>query len=85
MLARKDGKLGPRLAPSKEGACTSFDPAKPFAVDNMRLCGAFSLGPDGLTLVSGSIASLTPRLSHLLGQMVIDKTGLTSNFDMNIE
>ena len=46
VLARKDGKLGPRLTPSKEGACTPFDPAKPFAVDNMRLCGAFSLGPD---------------------------------------
>jgi len=85
VLARKDGKLGPRLIPSKEGACTPFDPAKPFAVDNMRLCGAFSLGPDGLTLVSGSIASLTPRLSRLLGRMVIDKTGLARNFDINIE
>jgi len=85
VLARKDGKLGPRLIPSREGACTPFDPAKPFAVDNMRLCGAFSLGPDGLTLVSGSIASLSPRLSRLLGRMVIDKTGLTRNFDINIE
>ena len=85
VLARKDGKLGPRLTPSKEGACTPFDPAKPFAVDNMRLCGAFSLGPDGLTLVSGSIASLTPRLSRLLGRTVIDKTGLKRNFDISIE
>lgn len=82
--ARKDGKLGPWLIPSKEGACTPFDPAKPFAVDTMRLCGAFSLGPDGLTLVSGSIASLTPRLSRLLGRVVIDKTGLTRNFDIHI-
>jgi uncharacterized protein (TIGR03435 family) len=85
VLARKDGKLGPRLTPSKEGACTPFDPATPFAVPNMRLCGAFSLGPDGLTLVGGTIASLTPRLSHLLGRLVIDKTGLTRNFDINIE
>jgi uncharacterized protein (TIGR03435 family) len=57
VLARKDGKLGPRLIQSKEGACTPFDPAKPFALPNMSLCGAFSLGPDGLTLVSGSIPS----------------------------
>ena len=85
VLARKDGKLGPPLTPSKEGACTPFDPVKPFAVDNMRLCGAFSLGPDGLTLVSGSIASLTPRLSRLLGRTVIDKTGLKRNFDISIE
>lgn len=83
--ARKDGKLGPRLIPSKAGACTPFDPAKPFAVDTMRLCGAFSLGPDGLTLVSGSIGSLTPRLSRLLGRVVIDKTGLAGNFDIHIE
>src|SRR5215471_7748862 len=85
VLARKDGKLGPRLTPSKEGTCTPFDPAKPFAVDNMRLCGAFELGSDGLTLVSGPIASLTPRLSRLLGRMVIDKTRLTRNFDIHIE
>ena len=85
VLARKDGQLGPRLTPSKEGACTPFDPAKPFAVPNMRLCGAFSLGPDGLTLVNGTIASLTPRLSRLLGRVVIDKMGLTRNFDINIE
>lgn len=51
----------------------------------MRLCGAFSLGPDGLTLVSGTMASLTPRLSRLLGRVVIDKTGLTGKFDVNIE
>jgi uncharacterized protein (TIGR03435 family) len=51
----------------------------------MRLCGAFDLGTDGLTLVSGSIAALTPRLSRLLGRMVIGKTGLTRNFDIHIE
>jgi uncharacterized protein (TIGR03435 family) len=85
VLARKDGKLGPRLIPSKEGACTPFDPVKPFAVDTMRLCGAFLLGTDGLTLVSGSIGSLTPQLSRLLGRTVIDKTGLTRNFDIRIE
>jgi uncharacterized protein (TIGR03435 family) len=83
--ARKDGKLGPRLIPSKEGACTPFDPANPFAVPSMRLCGAFSLGPDGLTLVGGTIASLTPRLSRLLGRVVIDQTGLKRNFDIHIE
>ena len=49
------------------------------------MCGAFSLGPDELTLVGGTIASLTPRLSRLLGRVVIDKTGLTRNFDTNIE
>jgi uncharacterized protein (TIGR03435 family) len=85
VLAREDGKLGPRLTPSKEGACTPFDPANPFAVDKMHLCGAFELGSDGLTAVSAPIGSLTPRLSRLLGRTVIDKTGLTRNFDISIE
>src|SRR5215469_1387569 len=44
VLARKNGKLGPRLTPSKEGACTPFDPAKPFAVDHMRLVRRFLTG-----------------------------------------
>ncbi len=83
--ARKDGKLGPRLIPSKEGVCTPFDPANPFAVDRMRLCGTVEVGEDGLMLVSASIGSLIPRLSRLLGRTVIDKTGLTRNFDVSIE
>jgi uncharacterized protein (TIGR03435 family) len=83
--ARKNGKLGSRLVPSKEGACTPPDPANPFAVDPMRLCGNFALGPDGVTLVSAPINSLTPLLSRLLGRQVIDKTGLTGNFDLSVE
>jgi uncharacterized protein (TIGR03435 family) len=79
------GKPGPKLVPSKEGACTAFDPANPFAVDSMRLCGAFELGPDGLTLVGAPLSSLTPRLSRLVGRLVIDKTGLKQNFDIHVE
>jgi uncharacterized protein (TIGR03435 family) len=63
VLARKDGKPGPRLSLSKESACIQPDPVNPFAVDPMRLCGAFELGPEGLKLVSAPIGSLTPRLS----------------------
>jgi uncharacterized protein (TIGR03435 family) len=85
VMARKDGKLGPRLTPSKEGACIPPDPVHPFAVDTMRLCGAFDLGPDGLTLVGAPIGSLAPRLSRLLGRVVIDRTGLVRNFDIRIE
>ncbi len=85
VLARKDGKLGLRLTPSKEGACVPFDSANPFAVDKMHLCGAFELGTDGLTAVSATIGSLTPRLSRLLGRTVVDKTELTRNFDISIE
>jgi len=85
VMARKDGKPGPGLTESKKGGCVEPDPANPFAVDQMRLCGNFALGPDGVTLVSAPIATLTPLLSRVLGRTVLDKTGLTKNFDISIE
>ena len=85
VMSRKDGKPGPRLIESKKGGCTEPDPVNPFAVDPMRLCGNFELGPEGVTLVSAPIAALTPLLSRVLGRTVLDKTGLTKNFDIHIE
>ncbi len=85
VMARKDGKPGPRLIESKQGACIEPDPANPFAVDQERLCGNFELGPEGVTLVSAPIATLSPLLSRVLGRTVLDKTGLTKNFDISIE
>jgi len=85
VMARKDQKLGPRLIESRKGACTEPDPANPFAVDQMKLCGNFQLGPEGLILVAAPMARLTPLLSRLLGRTVVDRTGLTKNFDINIE
>jgi uncharacterized protein (TIGR03435 family) len=85
VVARKDGKLGPRLIESRKGGCTEPDPANPFAVDPMRLCGHWMLGPDGVTLVSAPVSTMTPLPSRLLGRQVLDKTGLTKNFDINIE
>lgn len=85
VLARKDGKLGPRLIEAKEGGCTKPDPINPFAVDPMRLCGNFMSGPGELTLVSAPIATAAPLLSRVLGRPVLDKTGLTKNFDIDVE
>jgi uncharacterized protein (TIGR03435 family) len=85
VMARKDGKPGPRLIESKKGGCVEPDPVNPFSVDQMHLCGNFELGPEGVTLVSAPIARLTPLLSRVLGRTVLDKTGLTKNFDIHIE
>jgi uncharacterized protein (TIGR03435 family) len=85
VIARKDGKLGRGLVESKKGGCVEPDPTNPFAVDPMRLCGNFALGPDGVTLVSAPIATLTPLLSRVLGRTVLDQTGLAKNFNISIE
>jgi len=38
-----------------------------------------------LTAVSVPVARLAPVLSRLLGRTVVDKTGLTGNFDIGME
>jgi uncharacterized protein (TIGR03435 family) len=85
VMARKDGKPGPKLIESKAGGCTQPDPVNPFAVDPMRLCGNFEAGPEGLTLVGAPISTAVTPLSRVLGRPVLDKTGLTKNFDIKVE
>ncbi len=90
VVARKDGKLGPRLTQSKEGGCTAFDPSKPPAPPEPGKpptmgCGGMMMGIRQLTAASIPVSNLTPMLSRLLGRTVVDKTGLTGNFDISME
>jgi uncharacterized protein (TIGR03435 family) len=90
VMAKSDGKLGPGLTPAKEGACTPFDPSKPpaqrapgqpFALG----CGNLQMGFRNMKAVAIPIANILPMFARLLGRTVIDKTGLTGNFDINLE
>jgi uncharacterized protein (TIGR03435 family) len=88
-LARKDGKLGPKLIPH-EGACTALDPPErlPPSEPGKRPvlpCGAMQIGARTLIAVGVPIASVAPLLARILGSTVIDKTGLTGNFDLRAE
>lgn len=77
MLARNDGKLGPNLKPS---LCT---PSKDTS-GTMPICGPKSGGPDRLILTGASIQQFTTMLGLMLGQTVVDKTGLTGTYDLDI-
>lgn len=90
VLGRKDGKLGPNLVESKEGACAQPDfnkpptpqqPGKPFALN----CGQMLMQPRELRAVATPIANIVPMLARLLGRTVVDKTGLTGKYDINME
>ena len=90
VLAKKDGKLGPGLRESKEGSCTPPDPNKP--PPPLRLgerptlgCGGMAMSMRSYTAVSVPVANLAPGLSRLLGRTVVDKTGLTGKFDVDVE
>jgi uncharacterized protein (TIGR03435 family) len=89
VLAGKDGKLGPGLRQSKEGGCTPPDPNKPPPAlkpgERPALgCGGMAMTVKSYTGVSVPIANLTPGLSRLLGRTVVNQTGLTGNFDIDV-
>jgi len=90
VLARKDGKLGASLTEAKEGGCEPMDPSKPPAPPKpgerpQMGCGGMMIGPGRLNGVGVPLANLTPALSRILGRTVIDKTGLSGNYDVSLE
>jgi uncharacterized protein (TIGR03435 family) len=90
VMARKDGRLGPKLVETKEGSCKVVDPAKPEPPPAPgqplpRLCGQMQAGLKMIRAVGIEISLLTPMLSRLLGRTVVDKTGLKGKYDVDIE
>lgn len=90
VLARKDGKLGPKLTEKKEGGCETFDPAKPPApvepgAPRRRYCGNMMMSPRSLNGVGIPVSNMVPMLARMLGRTVIDKTGLTAKYDISME
>jgi uncharacterized protein (TIGR03435 family) len=90
VLARKDGKLGPKLTESKDDGCVKFDPAHPAdppapGEPRPRYCGNQMMSPRSLTAVSIPVGNIVPMLARLLGRTIIDDTGLKGNFDISME
>jgi uncharacterized protein (TIGR03435 family) len=90
VLARKDGKLGPKLIEAQEGGCTVPDFTKPPAPPEpgkppVKNCGQQMMSPRSLTAYSVPIANIVPMLARMLGRTVIDKTGLTGKYDISAE
>ena len=79
VLARSDGKLGPKVTPTEGGECGNAPPAVP--------CAAL-IQPTGLRLANQTMAMLGNLLSANitgLGRRVVDRTGLTGKYNMNFE
>jgi bla regulator protein BlaR1 len=85
VLARKDSKLGPRLTKSKDGDCTPPDPSTRRPQTGKPACEQMTINANRMTAVSLPIANLTLMLSRRLGRTIVDKTGLTGNFNMSLE
>jgi uncharacterized protein (TIGR03435 family) len=90
VLARKDGKLGPKLTETKEGGCTPPDPSRPPTPPEPgkplpRNCGQMMTGLRTIRAVGVEMSLLVPMLSRLLARTVVDKTGLTGKYDIDVE
>jgi uncharacterized protein (TIGR03435 family) len=90
LIVMKPGKLGPGLAESKEGGCTVPDRTKPAPRPEPgkapeRYCGNFMMQRTGMTGVGISLENFVNGLSWNLGRRVVDKTGLTGKFDLDLK
>ena len=74
VMAKTGGKPGPQLRPSD---CMPGPPPS--------LCGGARVGPGTLTAQGIPIAQFANFLSNLVNRVVIDKTGLTGNVDVDLK
>jgi len=90
VLARSDGKLGKNLVESKGCIAPRNVAAQGAAEKNVPagaetpICGPKTGGAGRLILIGTPIQQLTTLLSLMLGRTVIDKTGLTGSYDMDL-
>jgi uncharacterized protein (TIGR03435 family) len=80
-------KGGLKLQPLKEGSCIPFDPDNPAPVTGRKpsdSCGYLGYGRDMLEATGITMADLAVAFSHLTGQTVVDKTGITGRFPVHL-
>lgn len=85
VLARSDGRLGERLRPSTVECARPAQAAIGNAGGpNAVLCGPRPGGPGKLILVGSPIGQLVSLLALTTGRPVVDKTGLTGRYDLEL-
>lgn len=78
VVARPDGKLGPKLRPA-EGPCAEGRVGGPGGG-----CG-FKVGTGSMAGRNATPARIAGELAGFVGRRVIDRTGLTTGFDIELE
>lgn len=88
-LARPDGKLGPQLRPATvdcaalAGRGRGGPPPAPPAPGERPACG-MRIGPGVMSGGGFPLSQLATALSQFVQRVVIDRTGLTGNFDLDL-
>jgi uncharacterized protein (TIGR03435 family) len=86
MLARNDGKLGKNLVESTGCIAPGSAAAKEAASAGAQtpLCGPKTGGAGRLILAGTTIPQFTNLLALMLSSTVVDKTGLTGRYDLDL-
>jgi uncharacterized protein (TIGR03435 family) len=85
VLARKDGKLGPKMI---ESQCPVYDadhPAPPQPTAAQKGCGGSSGGPNMMRAKGSQMQNMAQSLVGGLERTVIDKTGLKGLYDVDLK
>jgi uncharacterized protein (TIGR03435 family) len=89
VLARRDGKLGDKMTPSTTD-CSPTGPngrgrgqAAPPAPGERPKCG-FMIGPGRIMVGGQTMPAFAQNLSRFVGGIVVDKSGLTGTYDVEL-
>ena len=90
-LARADGKLGPQFSASTtdcaaimKEAMKPGGPPPPPPIQGDRLTCGMRIGPNRLDMGGFALSELVNGLGVLLGRTVVNRTGLTGNYDLKL-
>ena len=86
VLARSDGKFGSQLKKS-ETACTAPTAPRtgPIDLSVPNQCGVIMGGPGRLNFRGVTMDVLAAQLSARVGRSVVDRTGLSGRFDLDVD
>lgn len=90
VLAREDGKLGPKLSAAKVdcearvAAARRGGPPLDFPAPGQQAECAFMMAPGNMNAGGMPMAELARALSPQVGRIVIDETGLTGRYDFQM-
>jgi uncharacterized protein (TIGR03435 family) len=88
VLAREDERLGPQLKVStvdcSPGARRGLPPPPPPGPNERPPCG-MRMAPGSIMSGGTALSQLATTLSNSVGRMVVDKTGLTDRFDIDLK
>jgi uncharacterized protein (TIGR03435 family) len=89
MLARSDGRLGAQMKPAAvdcaalRGARGNAPPPIPPAPGERLACG-IRMSPGNLTAGGTTMAQLATVLARFVDRVIVDRTALTANFDIDL-